>query len=328
MEHPILEVTNLKKHYPIYEGLFKKQVATREVVNGIDFAIAPGETVALVGESGCGKTVLLRVLMGLEDATEGSIKLLGKETKEFTKQERKEAQKKIQMIFQDSMSALHPRFTIQESLAEPLILNGITDPAEIEKRVIEILHKVGLDADYRIRYPDSLSGGQRQRVVIARALIETPELLLADEPISALDVSLQAQVLNLLMDLQEELHLSMLFVAHDLAVVRQIANYIMIMYAGQILEAGPSSEIYYNAQHPYTKVLLESAPSISKGIKDSAFEINLKVGDTPDPTNLPSGCVFHTRCVYADEHCTQCVPEKQFVADGHYVFCHKCKGKA
>lgn len=230
-------------------------------------------------------------------------------------------QSRVQMIFQDSMAALHPRFSIQESLEEPLILNGMKDAAQRAALVSETLFKVGLDTSYCSRYPRSLSGGQRQRVVIARALVERPELILADEPISALDVSLQAQVLNLLMDLKDEFHLSMLFVAHDLAVVRQIADYTLIMYAGKIMEAAPAARIYDSARHPYTKVLLKSAPSIKKGVQGEDFHLDLKIGDAPDPACPPSGCLFHTRCVHANDACACQAPEMEKVGEGHFVRC-------
>ncbi len=325
MGKPILELEGIQKHYSIRKGLFNKQVGMKYVVNGIDMKIEEGQTVALVGESGCGKSVLLRMLIGLELPTEGSIRFNGTDLTVMKKNEEKEMRRRVQMIFQDSLTALHPHFTIMESLEEPLILSGMKEKAKREEVIINTLNQVGLDPEFRFRRPEQLSGGQRQRVVIARALVERPTLILADEPISALDVSLQAQVLNLLMDLQEDYHLSMLFVAHDLAVVRQIAEYIMIMYAGRILEAAPSSKIYSNALHPYTQVLLKSAPSITKGIKDEGFHLDLKVGDSPDPAKPLSGCAFHTRCVYADERCIKEVPEKQVVSDGHYVCCHKAK---
>lgn len=323
MSIPILQVENLKKHFPVRKGLFNKQVATKYVVDGISFKIENGRTVALVGESGCGKSVLLRTLVGLEDPTEGNIYFKGQRYDQMKKQDVKEMRRKVQMIFQDSLASLHPRFTIEMSLEEPLILNGMTDAKKREEIIVDTLNQVGLDPEFRFRYPEQLSGGQRQRVVIARALVERPELILADEPISALDVSLQAQVLNFLMDLQEKHSLSMLFVAHDLAVVRQIAEHIMIMYAGVIVESAPSIEIYNNAKHPYTKVLLESAPSISKGIKDEGFNLNLKIGDTVDPASPPPGCLFNTRCIYAEGECMSVRPGPKEVAPDHFVCCHK-----
>lgn len=323
MSVPILEVKNLKKHYPIRKGLFNKQVATKYVVDGISFKIENGQTVALVGESGCGKSVLLRTIIGLEEPTEGHIYFKGQRYDQMKKNDVKEMRRKIQLIFQDSLASLHPRFTIKMSMEEPLILYGMKDAKKRDEIIVNTLNQVGLDPGFRFRYPDQLSGGQRQRVIIARALVERPELILADEPISALDVSLQAQVLNFLMDLKDEYSLSMLFVAHDLAVVRQIADHIMIMYAGKILESAPSIEIYNNAKHPYTKVLLESAPSITKGIKDVGFNLNLKIGDTPDPASPPPGCLFNTRCVLADEKCMTVIPEPVEISPNHFVCCHK-----
>jgi oligopeptide/dipeptide ABC transporter ATP-binding protein len=324
MSNSILKIENLKKHYPIRKGLLNRQVATKYVIDGIDLEVKQGQTVALIGESGCGKTVLLRTLLGLENATSGKIYFEGKDVSTFTKQQRRSFQTKVQMIFQDSLAALHPRFTIEESLEEPLLLNGmITDKVQRHQRVIETLYKVGLDSSYCTRYSRTLSGGQRQRVVIARSLVERPDLILADEPISALDVSLQAQVLNLLMDLKDEFKLSMLFVAHDLAVVRQIAEYILIMYAGLIVEAAPANEIYGDARHPYTRVLLKSAPSIKKGIAGKDFHLDMKVGDTPDPAKLPGGCLFNTRCVYTLDSCIQNAPCMREASPGHYVRCDR-----
>ena len=325
MSDAILKAENLVKYYPIRKGMLNKQVATKKVVDGIDLEIRKGQTLALVGESGCGKTVLLRTLIGLEKATDGKIYYKDKDITNATVQDLKEMRAGVQMIFQNSQAALHPRFTIQESLEEPLILSGMSNKHEREQRVVDTLYKVGLDASYCNRYPGSLSGGQMQRVAIARALVKTPELILADEPISALDVSLQAQVLNLLMDLKDELNLSMLFVAHDLAVVRQIADYTMIMYAGKIVEAAPAARIYDSAKHPYTKVLLKSAPSISKGVNGEDFHLDLKIGDAPDPANPPSGCLFHTRCIHATEECSKTCPHMEQVGEGHYVSCLKWK---
>jgi oligopeptide/dipeptide ABC transporter ATP-binding protein len=325
MTVPILEIENLNKHYPIREGFFNKQVGIKQVVNCISLKIEDGETVALVGESGCGKSALLRTIIGLEQPTNGKVLYKDQNIHEMDKRGVKEFRKKVQLIFQNAFTALHPRFTIEQSLEEVLILNGMKNRKKREQIIIETLKKVGLDPIYRFRYPEQLSGGQCQRVIIARALVEQPDLILADEPISSLDVSLQAQVLNLLMDLQEEYKMSMLFVAHDLAVVRQMASKIMIMYAGTILESGSSSEIYNNPQHPYTRVLLKSAPSITKGINEVGFNLDIKVGDTPSPESLPAGCLFNTRCMYSEERCFQERPMPKLVAPGHYVICHLVK---
>jgi oligopeptide/dipeptide ABC transporter ATP-binding protein len=325
MSAAILEIENVNKHYPIKEGFFNKQVGLKQVVNCINFKIEDGETVALVGESGCGKSVFLRTIIGLEPTTDGRVLFREKDIHKMDQKGVKEFRKKVQLIFQNAFTALHPRFTVEQSLEEVLILTGMKNRKKRQQIIIDTLKKVGLDPIYRFRYPEQLSGGQCQRVIIARALVEQPDLILADEPVSSLDVSLQAQVLNLLMDLQEEYKMSMLFVAHDLAVVRQMASKIMIMYAGTILESGPSSEIYNNPQHPYTKVLLKSAPSISKGINEEGFNLDIKVGDTPSPESLPIGCLFNTRCMYSEDRCFQERPVQKKVAPEHFVSCHLVK---
>ncbi|MGE4353223.1 MAG: ABC transporter ATP-binding protein [Oscillospiraceae bacterium] len=319
----VLSCSDLKKQYPIRKGLLGKVVGQKHIVDNVSLEMEKGETLAIVGESGCGKTVLLRILLGIEEKTAGKIYFNGKSIDDMSAQEINTMRAKIQMIFQDTLGSLHPRMSIKESLEEPLILNGIKNAKEREKIILSALEQVGLAPMYLERYPHQLSGGQRQRVVIARCLVVTPEIIFADEPISALDVSLQAQVINMLMDLQEEYHLSMLLVAHDLAVVRQIANKIMIMYLGNIVESAPAGEIYKNARHPYTKVLLKAAPSISKGIENGGFDVDLKPGDLPDPAAPPKGCPFCTRCIYADEKCIQEKPVPTMVSEGHMVMCHK-----
>lgn len=322
MSVPILEIENVDVHFPIKENFLNRQIGTKKVVNQINFKIEDGKTVALVGESGCGKSVLLRTIIGLNNPTAGKVLFKGKDVYKMDKKETKEFRKKVQLIFQNAFTALHPRFTIEQSLEETLILTGMKDAEKRKRTILDTLKKVGLDPMYRSRFPSQLSGGQCQRVNIARALVERPNIILADEPVSALDVSLQAQVLNLLMDLQEEFKMSMLFVVHDLAVVRQMAQQIMVMYAGSILESGPSSEIYDNPQHPYTKILLKSAPSIRKGIDNIGFNLDIKVGDIPIPESLPKGCLFNTRCMHSTERCFLERPLAKEVSPDHFVCCH------
>ena len=312
--------------YPVRRGLFSKVVGNKRIVDDVSLEVEEGKTIALVGESGCGKSVLLRIISDIEKPTTGTVRFHGCPLDELYPEDRDEMKKSVQMIFQDTLSSLHPRFTIQESIEEPLKLSGVSDPAERMAIIKKTFDLIGLDTDFLTRYPHQLSGGQRQRAVIARALVVNPKLLLADEPISALDVSLQAQIINLLMDLQSELNLSILLVAHDLAVVRQIADEILIMYLGHIVERAKSKDIYSDARHPYTKVLLKAAPSIKKGINDEGFSLDLKVGDTPSPENPPKGCPFCTRCIYADDECMEKCPENVEVSPGHFVMCSKFCG--
>lgn len=321
----ILEVRNLNLFFPLREGRMNRVVGTKKVVNDVSFRIEKGETLALVGESGCGKTELIRSILGIDPKTSGEIIYNGKNTDEMTQDEKKKMLYHAPIIFQDTGAALHPRMTIEETLTEPLILSGWKDPEKRRAEVKRIMDQVGLDESFRDRYPHQISGGQRQRVVIARALIVQPEIILADEPISALDVSLQAQIINLLIDLQEAYNMGILLIAHDLAIVRQIASNIMIMYLGRIMESAPAADIYKNAKHPYTKVLLTAAPSITRGIRDLGFRLDLKVGDTPDMAHPPKGCPFCTRCVFADERCCEEDPKEEWIAEGHMVRCHHWK---
>ena len=339
--YPILSCDNIVKLYPVRRGLFSKVVGNKRIVDDVSLEVEEGKTIALVGESGCGKSVLLRIISDIEKPTTGTVRFHGCPLDELYPEDRDEMKKSVQMIFQDTLSSLHPRFTIQESIEEPLKLSGVSDPAERMAIIKKTFDLIGLDTDFLTRYPHQLSGGQRQRISIARALIRNPQVIVLDEatsaldsisekliqePISALDVSLQAQIINLLMDLQSELNLSILLVAHDLAVVRQIADEILIMYLGHIVERAKSKDIYSDARHPYTKVLLKAAPSIKKGINDEGFSLDLKVGDTPSPENPPKGCPFCTRCIYADDECMEKCPENVEVSPGHFVMCSKFCG--
>lgn len=324
-ENIILEVNNLKMYFPIQKGVFRRVVGHVKAVDGVDFSIRKGETVGLVGESGCGKTTVSRCIVRLLEPTAGNIFFRTTEgIKNLAKLKKNEIQKvyhDLQIIYQDPYSSLDPRMSVRDIIAEPLKVNNIGNRKERTEKVRELLNKVGL-SDYHVnRYPHQFSGGQRQRIGIARALSLNPDLILCDEPVSALDVSVQAQVLNLLSDLQTELNLTYLFIAHDLSVVEHISDRVMVMYLGKIVEIAESDEIYNKPGHPYTEALLQSIPVADPKSGKSRHALQ---GSVPDPSEPPSGCNFHPRCKYVKDIC--CKEEPQLVAakgnNEHMVSCH------
>lgn len=312
MNNPsLIEVNNLKTHYPV-KDLFQKDTVVK-ALDGVSFKLGAKQTLGVVGESGCGKSTLAKTLMGLVEPTEGEVLFHGKTRNELG---RKESFETIQMIFQDPYSSLNPRKQAWRLIAEPLLINSKLSKKECFDRACELMERVGLRADYAHRYPHMFSGGQRQRLGIARALIMNPKVLICDEPVSALDVSIQAQVLNTLMELQDELDLTYIFISHDLNVVHHISDQLLVMYLGKIVEQGPRDAIFENPKHPYTKALFESSPNIFEGNKDhQPLE-----GELPSPLNPPKGCAFHERCPLASEKCRQEIPllEKR---EGRYYAC-------
>jgi peptide/nickel transport system ATP-binding protein len=289
----ILSVRNLKKHYPVRSGLLRRVTGHVKAVDGVSFDVREGETVGLVGESGCGKSTTATSLLRLEEPTGGEVFFEGEDITEYDTDEQKEFRRRAQMVFQDPNSAFDPRMTVGESVAEPLAIHGLRDAERQEEIVADLLERVGLSADDVDRYPHEFSGGQKQRIALARSLILNPDLLVADEPVSALDVSVQAEILSLLDDLQAELDLSMLLISHDLGVVRQVCDRVGVMYLGEIVEIGATEELFENPQHPYTEALLASIPDPDPRNRGDAVELT---GDVPDPSNPPTGCSFHTRC--------------------------------
>ena len=316
---PLLEVRDLVKHFPIRKSLFGKARARVHAVDGISLDIAPAETLGLVGESGCGKSTAGKVILRLIEPTSGSIRLEGRDITTLGAGEMLAVRREMQVVFQDPYSSLNPRMPAGEIVGEPFINYGIGGASERRDRVASLFRKVGLRPEQMARYPHEFSGGQRQRLGIARALALGPKLIIGDEPVSALDVSVQAQVVNLLMDLQAELGLSYLFIAHDLAVVEHISHRVAVMYLGKIVEIAPRRSLFGQPQHPYTEALLESVPATRPGLRR---ERKTLTGDVPSPIAPPSGCRFHTRCPYAIPRCSQEEPLLHAVGEGHQVACH------
>ncbi|MCH9050422.1 MAG: ABC transporter ATP-binding protein [Proteobacteria bacterium] len=319
---PIIEVKGLKMYFPISEGVvFSRKVAEVKAVDGISFHIRKGETFGLVGESGCGKTTTGRCILQLEQATEGQIFFEGVNIAELDRRELSALRQKIQVIFQDPYSSLNPRMKIGDIIGEPMRVHGIEPDADKRHaRVSELLSICGLDPKFADRYPHEMSGGQRQRVGIGRALALNPEFIICDEPVSALDVSIQAQVINLLEDLRDEFGLTYLFIAHDLSVVRHLCHRVAVMYLGKIVELAECDELYDNPIHPYTQALLAAVPVPDPEI-ESKREHKVMKGEVPSPINPPSGCVFHPRCPMAVEGCRSVVPELREIKPGHWVAC-------
>lgn len=317
----LFEVRHLKKIYNGRKKLFSKTVPTVKAVNDVSFDIYKGETLGVVGESGCGKSTMGRSLIRLIEPTEGEIIYKGKDLRKLSKEEMRQMRKEIQIIFQDPYASLNPRMTVKELIQAPL--NVFSDASSQEKlqRILEIMNMVGLQKECLEKYPHEFSGGQRQRIVIARALVLDPEFIFCDEPVSALDVSVRAQVLNLMKEIQKKKNLTYLFVSHDLSVVRFLCDRVMVMYLGKIVELGNRTDIYDQARHPYTQALLRAIPVADVDVKQEHSVIE---GDIPSPYAPPSGCKFHTRCPKACKRCSQEEPEMKEVSPGHWVACHLC----
>jgi peptide/nickel transport system ATP-binding protein len=319
----ILKVNNLVKHFPAKNNLGGKSKKIVHAVDGVSLEIAAGETLGIVGESGCGKTTLARLAIKLLDPTSGSIELEGKDLSKLRGKALRVARRDIQIIFQDPFSSLNPRKTVGEIIAEPMVVQKVNPEGGREARVRELLTLVGLNADHYNRYPHEFSGGQRQRIGIARALTLSPKVIICDEPVSALDVSIQAQVINLLKDIQKKLGVSYLFIAHDLNVIRHISDRVAVMYLGKIVEVGPTKEIYSNPSHPYTRALISSAPRIKGELGSERIVLE---GDVPSPIDPPAGCRFNTRCWKAQDKCRSEEP-LLLGSKNHQAACHFPEGK-
>lgn len=317
MNEPILQVKNLSKHFKVESGFL-------QAVDGLNFDIYKGETFGLVGESGCGKSTAGRTILRLYEPTSGEAIFEGQNIYDLSPKEMKEHRKEMQMIFQDPYASLDPRMTVEEIIAEPLVIYGIGNKKERRERVIELLEMVGLSAEHSLRFPHEFSGGQRQRIGIARPLALKPKFIICDEPISALDVSIQAQVVNLLKDVQKKLGLTLLFIAHDLSMVRYISDRVAVMYLGKLMEVGTTEDFYSNPLHPYTKALLSAIPIADPDEQRKRVQIELE-GDVPSPINMKPGCRFVDRCPYGDDTCRGRDPEMEEILPGQYVACFKVR---